>query len=159
MSLKSFHVLFISLSFVLALGFGVWCVWYNPAQGGSSYVTAGVISFLVAGVLVVYGAWFLRKLRTWDEDSAMRKTTSLRGLIVVASGLLIPSLAEACPVCYGASESSWIDASQAAVWLLLAVTVGVQVAFATFFIRLRKRTKTMQARRSEMELVGGRGAA
>jgi len=52
-SLKAFHVLFISASVLLALGLGAWCLPAHPA--------AAVGSFAVAALLVVYEAWFLRK--------------------------------------------------------------------------------------------------
>ena len=55
MSLKSFHVLFISASVLLALGLGVWCLPAHPAGAAGS--------FAVAALLVVYEAWFLRKAR------------------------------------------------------------------------------------------------
>ena len=54
MSLRGFHVLFISASVILALGLGWWC-----AQNGSP-VGAGV-SVLVAVGLIAYETWFLRK--------------------------------------------------------------------------------------------------
>lgn len=64
----------------------------------------------------------------------------------IASSLAVLAVAcraaEACTVCYGQTESPWIDAAQMSVVLLLGVTVGVQVCFATFFIRLRRRIKS-----------------
>jgi hypothetical protein len=62
-------------------------------------------------------------------------------------------------VCFGRAESPWIDASQAAVGLLLAVTAAVQVAFAIFFLRIRRRAKAMAAVRTAMKLVAGKGAS
>jgi hypothetical protein len=56
MSLKAFHVFFISVAVLLCLGFGVWCL----RQTG--YLAMGIGSFVVAVGLVCYEIVFLRKL-------------------------------------------------------------------------------------------------
>ena len=56
MSLKGFHVLFISASVLLAIGLGAWCL---PEHKGGA-----VASFAAAALLVGYETWFLRKART-----------------------------------------------------------------------------------------------
>lgn len=57
MSLKLFHVVFIAAALALALWTGMW------ALGEGSAVWLAVASFAAAAGLVVYGAWFLRKMR------------------------------------------------------------------------------------------------
>jgi hypothetical protein len=47
----------------------------------------------------------------------------------------------ACPVCFGAEETSMIDGAKLGVLALLAVTLAVQGAFLGFFLYLRKRAK------------------
>ena len=47
----------------------------------------------------------------------------------------------ACPVCFGAEETSMIDGAKLGVLLMLAITLAVQGAFAGFFFYLRKRMK------------------
>ena len=54
----------------------------------------------------------------------------------------------ACPVCFGALETSMIDGAKLGVLVLLAITLAVQGAFVSFFIYLRKRAK----RSAEVEL-------
>lgn len=56
MSLKAVHILFISLSILLAFGFGVWSIYFH------NYI-AGIISILIGIGLIFYGIRFLRKLR------------------------------------------------------------------------------------------------
>ena len=53
MSLRGFHLLFISASILLAVGLGAWCLPAHPVAAGAALV--------VALALVVYGTWFLRK--------------------------------------------------------------------------------------------------
>ena len=47
----------------------------------------------------------------------------------------------ACPMCFGAEESSLIEASKLGIFVLLGITLAVQGAFAGFFFYLRKRAK------------------
>jgi hypothetical protein len=49
----------------------------------------------------------------------------------------------ACPVCFGAEETSMIDGTKLGILALLAVTLTVQGAFAGFFFYLRQRAKRM----------------
>lgn len=55
MSLRSFHVLFISASVLLALGLAWWCVPEQPVGAAAA--------LLAALGLVGYETWFLRKTR------------------------------------------------------------------------------------------------
>jgi hypothetical protein len=47
----------------------------------------------------------------------------------------------ACPVCFGAEETSMIDGAKLGVLVLLAVTLAVQGGFVGFFFYLRRRMK------------------
>ena len=47
----------------------------------------------------------------------------------------------ACPVCFGAEETSMIDGAKLGILTLLAITLAVQGAFVGFFLYLRKRAK------------------
>ncbi|MGE3311085.1 MAG: hypothetical protein AB7O66_14040 [Limisphaerales bacterium] len=67
MSLKSFHVFFIGSAFVLSLFLGGWCL--NQYVSGSrnlSDLILGVVSLGGALALVIYGRYFLKKLRNID---------------------------------------------------------------------------------------------
>jgi hypothetical protein len=64
MSLKAFHVVFITAASALAFGFGGWMLRaYRSPEGTTSDAVWGVVS-LVAGVgLLVYEFFFLKKLK------------------------------------------------------------------------------------------------
>jgi hypothetical protein len=47
----------------------------------------------------------------------------------------------ACPVCFGAEETSMVDGAKLGVLVMLAVTLAVQGGFVGFFLYLRKRAK------------------
>jgi hypothetical protein len=47
----------------------------------------------------------------------------------------------ACPMCFGAEETSMIDGTRLGILALLAITLAVQGGFVGFFLYLRKRAK------------------
>lgn len=49
----------------------------------------------------------------------------------------------ACPMCFGAEETSMIDGTKIGIFVLLAITLAVQGAFAAFFLYLRKRARNI----------------
>ena len=57
--------------------------------------------------------------------------------VVIAGG----SRLLACPVCFGAEETSMIDGSRLGVLVMLAITLAVQGGFVGFFLYLRNRAK------------------
>ncbi len=54
----------------------------------------------------------------------------------------------ACPMCFGAEETSMIDATKLGILVMLGITLAVQGGFVGFFLYLRKRAK----RNAEIEL-------
>ena len=56
MSLKWFHIVFISLSVLLSLAFGLWGLF-------NQQIALGVISLGISAGLCVYGNYFLGKVR------------------------------------------------------------------------------------------------
>jgi hypothetical protein len=63
MSLKSFHLLFIGLSAILAVFFAAWSIQQYQVANDVSYVAAGAFGVAAAGSLVAYGAAFQKKTR------------------------------------------------------------------------------------------------
>jgi hypothetical protein len=64
MSLKTFHIIFITLSSGLALGCGVWLLVSGLSAGGARKDIFFGISSLLGGVgLIFYGRYFLKKLK------------------------------------------------------------------------------------------------
>ncbi len=55
----------------------------------------------------------------------------------------------ACPQCFGAEETSLVDATKLGILVLLGIVLAVQGLFAAFFIRLRNRAK----RAADVELA------
>ena len=63
MSLKTFHVFFVIVSVLCALGFGAWAVSDYLRTGSSGVLVLAILAFAAAVALVWYGLWFLRKLK------------------------------------------------------------------------------------------------
>jgi hypothetical protein len=61
MSLRAFHILFVTLSALLALGFGVWNFQMYGNQGSISHAVGAVLAVAFAAAIIVYGRWFLHK--------------------------------------------------------------------------------------------------
>jgi hypothetical protein len=63
MSLKAFHIVFITSAIVLAFGFGAWMLdAYKDSAVASDY-NLGIGSIIVGAALVCYEIYFIRKLK------------------------------------------------------------------------------------------------
>lgn len=69
----------------------------------------------------------------------MKRTRVLTMTVAVLIGS--SSSVFACPMCFGAEETSMIDGTKLGILALLAITLTVQGAFVGFFIYLRNRAK------------------
>ncbi|MEP6956177.1 MAG: hypothetical protein ABI883_05075 [Chthoniobacterales bacterium] len=63
MSLKGFHLVFISFSVLLAMVCGAWCLWINSLTAAPGYVLGAVLCFSSAIGLAIYGVWFFKKMK------------------------------------------------------------------------------------------------
>ena len=63
MSLKAFHVFFVTIATLTAAGFSVWAVrQYQVTQSGADLLLA-MLAIAGAVALPVYGVWFLKKMK------------------------------------------------------------------------------------------------
>ena len=81
--------------------------------------------------------------RTADKSLAQGRTGL--AFIVAFTATFVAILGDtrvlACPVCFGAAETSMIDGAKLGVLVLLAITLAVQGGFVGFFLYLRRRAK------------------
>lgn len=63
MSLKAFHILFVIICVAFTVGFGFWAIREYQRAGELATLLMGIGSFAAALGLLVYGRYFLRKLR------------------------------------------------------------------------------------------------
>lgn len=67
MSLKHIHVVFIAAATALSVVFGAWCYAQWKADGGMGTLAGVAASAATAVGLLVYGRWFLVKMRGLGE--------------------------------------------------------------------------------------------
>jgi heme/copper-type cytochrome/quinol oxidase subunit 2 len=71
-------------------------------------------------------------------SAASARLAALTAALVVIGG---GSSVFACPMCFGAEESSLIDGAKLGILVMLAITFAVQGAFVGFFLYLRRRAR------------------
>ena len=70
MSLKKFHILFITLATLCFLGFGAWC-FVQQEDGGVLVITFAIMSVLLGLLTAFYGVWFYRnKIKPSERDAS-----------------------------------------------------------------------------------------
>jgi hypothetical protein len=78
-----------------------------------------------------------RQARFGSFAASARQVVATCAFAVIAGG----SSVLACPLCFGAEETSMVDGTKLGVLVLLAITLVVQGGFVAFFLYLRKRAK------------------
>jgi hypothetical protein len=157
MSLRGFHILLISLSSVLALGFGGWSVRVFRATAQPSYLVLAACAFAGAVGLVVYVTWFAKKVRSRAEQDRHRRKIIGPLALLAAAWWTSVGPAGACSVCYGQADGPLIDAARLGVWLLFGLVFAVQFSFVLFFFYLHKRGRAHRrgAARADRSDPGG----
>ena len=143
MSLKAFHIVFVSLSSLLAFVFAGWSLHFHTASDNGTYLVLGVLSAFFGILLIVYGFWFWRKIKTREEEQRRRRKLMrpVPALIVLWVWMLSTRTSWACSVCYGEAEGPMIEAARMGVWLLFGLVGVMQVSFGLFFITLWRRAR------------------
>jgi hypothetical protein len=79
----------------------------------------------------------------WRRRACLAMAAQLRTWALTTAAVIIggSSSVLACPVCFGAEETSMIDGTKIGVLVMLAITLVVQGGFVGFFLYLRKRAK------------------
>ena len=67
MSLKHIHVVFITAATALAVVFGAWCYGQWKADSGVGMLAGALGSAAIAVGLLIYGRWFLVKMKGLGE--------------------------------------------------------------------------------------------
>lgn len=134
MSLKVFHILFITVSGLMCLFVGLWGLDAYRVDGNAGWLALAAAAFGGGGVLVVYGSRFLQKARTLGIAA-----------LAVAGPLATPADLLACTVCLGNTQSSLRDGMNAGILALLGIALFMIASFAAFFIYLWRRSRAIES--------------
>jgi len=77
-----------------------------------------------------------RSARSWVRLGIQRVFATAAAVVIGGASTIL-----ACPVCFGAEETTMIDGTKLGVLVMLAITLFVQGGFVGFFLYLRKRAK------------------
>ena len=133
MSLKFFHIVFITVSTLMCLVVGLWAIDAYRSDGDAMWMALALGSFAGGACLVVYGTRFLQKFRK----------LGVAGLFA-AGTLGWPADALACAVCLGNTQSSLRDGMNAGILALLGFAGFIIVSFAIFFIYLWRKARSVE---------------
>ena len=87
----------------------------------------------------------MSRLRSFAASARQARLFIITALLVTMTG---STSLLACPMCFGAEETSMIDGTKLGIITMLAITLTVQGGFVGFFLYLRKRAR----RAVEMEI-------
>jgi hypothetical protein len=65
----------------------------------------------------------------------------------------------ACPMCFGAQETSMVEGTKLGVLVMVVITLAVQGGFVGFFLYLRRRAKRIADLELDMEWSELQGAS
>jgi len=147
-SLKLFHIVFVTASSLLAFLFSGWSWHVWSSGGGPAYLLSSLLSVAFGALLVAYGFWFWRKITTQEEERRRRRKLMRPVPLLVLAALWAASSSDAaaCSVCYGEAAGPMIDAARLGVLLLFGLVGTMQLSFATFFVYLWRRSRKSSGR-------------
>ena len=155
MSLRIFHIVFVTVSSLMSFVFGGWCWRYAAANQSGGYRLLGAAAFGVGVALIVYGFWFWKKIKTIGDGQGGGGSggTGAAMVTVLLGWLLSRQGVDACTVCYGEAEGPMIEGARAGVWLLFGLVGGVQICFVSFFVYLWRRGRKFRDTADPEELT------
>jgi len=77
--------------------------------------------------------------------------------LVVVLVLVLPHVAAACPVCYGANDSQMNGGMNTALTVMLGTTGFVLAIISAFFVMMRNRYRRQQNRTAEQTFIDQHG--
>jgi hypothetical protein len=74
-------------------------------------------------------------------------------LFALLVALAIPSIAHACPVCFGDPNSPMTKSTSNAVWFLLGIVGFVEMGFVALFVTFWRRARSTKNFREQFHVV------
>lgn len=77
------------------------------------------------------------------------------GVFLASIVALLPTIASACPVCFGDPNSAMVKGTNNGIFFLLGVIGFVQVGLGAMFIAFWRRARGLRARRDALRVING----
>lgn len=134
MSLRYVHIVFITLSLLLAVGFAIWALRDYKLTGDVVSLSFGIGSAVLILPILIYGRWFWRKTRGLI-------TQAIIICLIPTANLFCPDTARACAVCAVDPNSLMAKGAFWGIAFLGIVIASVLTAIAviTFYWMYRAR--------------------
>lgn len=134
MSLKAFHVFFITVSCLLSAFLILWGLRNFQTSGDRTDLALGLIGTLMLVLLIPYFRWFRNKM----------SRISQMALFVILAGAcsVLPRTAFACAVCFGDPNSPMTRGLKGGIIFLIAMTGGVLGSILTIAVKWARRAKS-----------------
>ena len=81
-----------------------------------------------------------------------KKTFVVAGVLIA---LLFPTIASACPVCFGDPNSAMVKGANNGILVLLGIVVFVQLGLVALFWSFWRRGQALRRRREQFHLISG----
>jgi len=137
MSLRYFHMVFISISAVFAAGFAVWAIRDYRLTGDTTNLIFGVGAAIAVLPILFYAGWFWRKSRRLTDSSLSI------AMIVVSTAAMIPNTSLACAVCFTDPDSLMSKGARWGVGFLGIVVVSLLIVIGAIAYRWVRRDSEM----------------
>jgi len=93
-----------------------------------------------------------RRQKAVERRTPSSARAALAALVLV---LAFAAVASACPVCYGTQQTPLTKSAGNGVLFLLGIVGSVQVGFVALFFSFWKRTKALQQKREQFQIIEG----
>lgn len=131
MSLKAFHIFFITASTLLSAGLAFWGITNYRSSNDRTDLMLAIVGIVALLLLIPYFRWFRRKMK------------SLSIILTAAIPLLPLQEAWACPVCFGDPNSLMTQGLKKGIVFLIVVVGGVLAAILGIALTWAKRAKAL----------------
>lgn len=137
MSLRYFHMVFISISAVFAAGLAVWAIGDYRLTGNTTNLILGIGAAISVLPILFYAGWFWRKSRRLTDSSLSI------AMIVAGMAAMVPDTSLACAVCFADPDSLMSKGARWGVGFLGILITSLLMVIGTIAYRWVRRDSKM----------------
>lgn len=142
MSLKAFHIVFITLSLILCVTLTLWGLQGYFQTGNTMQLVIALVFAVSLIPLGLYANWFWKKMRTFP------KAALILSLISSMVWQHLPSELWACAVCFKGPDSPMTKGAQSGALLLAGVVYLLLFGIAGIAFTWFRRARSLSAKQA-----------